>query len=389
MPIVKDPSPFTREEFLGRLARVKQGMAERGLDAFLVTDGAAIVYLTGYTGESSYVPQMLIVTPDREEPVLILRPMDVSGALHTGWLAPGNVLGYPENLVGNPERNPFDFIIESVLDLDLGNKRLGLDYGAVSGATLHQMQRRMPEAEFVDSDMVTWLRLEKSPAEVALIRQSAAICDAAMAKAVEVVRSGVRECDAVAEVTATLIRGTGGVGAHRIVNPLFPSGTKIGTAHLTWTEAPFRRGTSVNPEIGAFRYRYAGAMMRTISIGSPPDRLVRLHDATVAGMEAALAAAKPGATCGDIASAFGATTAKHGFHKDSRCGYPIGIDWLEPSASLRVGDTTVLKPNMTFHLMLGMWMEHDFGLVLSETFRISETGSESFAKTPRTLFVVD
>jgi len=46
----------------------------------------------------------------------------------------------------------------------------------------------------------------------------------------------------------------------------------------------------------------------------------------------------------------------------------------------------VMEPNMTFHLMLGMWME-GWGFELSDTFRVTETGHEVLADFPRQLFV--
>jgi ectoine hydrolase len=61
---------------------------------------------------------------------------------------------------------------------------------------------------------------------------------------------------------------------------------------------------------------------------------------------------------------------------------------VEPTASLQRGDTTELKPNMTFHLMLGNWVDEDFGYVLSETLRVSDTGVEVLTKAPRTLFEI-
>ncbi|MGX9181990.1 M24 family metallopeptidase [Mesorhizobium sp. BHbdii] len=102
-----------------------------------------------------------------------------------------------------------------------------------------------------------------------------------------------------------------------------------------------------------------------------------------------LATAKPGVTCGEVADAFYSTIRKHGFEKDSRCGYAIGIDWLEPTASLKTGDPTVMQPNMTFHLMLGNWTDEDFGYVLSETFVVTQTGSEALSNTPRELIRID
>jgi Xaa-Pro aminopeptidase len=47
---------------------------------------------------------------------------------------------------------------------------------------------------------------------------------------------------------------------------------------------------------------------------------------------------------------------------------------------------TVLKPNMTFDLMLGNWSDEDFGYVISETIRVTETSGEPSTSVPRKIF---
>ena len=42
----------------------------------------------------------------------------------------------------------------------------------------------------------------------------------------------------------------------------------------------------------------------------------------------------------------------------------------------------------TIHMIVGMWME-DWGYVISETFRVTEDGHETFSDYPRRLFVKD
>ena len=112
----------------------------------------------------------------------------------------------------------------------------------------------------------------------------------------------------------------------------------------------------------------------------------------VEGIAAGLDAAKPGNTTGDIARAFFGVLEKFGIHKDSRCGYPIGIsyppDWGERTMSLRLGDRTELRPGMTFHFMTGLWLE-DMGLEITESILITETAMECLADVPRKLFVKD
>ena len=83
---------------------------------------------------------------------------------------------------------------------------------------------------------------------------------------------------------------------------------------------------------------------------------------------------------------------KYGITKDNRTGYPIGVsyppDWGERTMSLRPGDTSVLKENMTFHFMTGLWMK-DWGFEITESIRIGENGPECLANVPRKMVVKD
>lgn len=103
--------------------------------------------------------------------------------------------------------------------------------------------------------------------------------------------------------------------------------------------------------------------------------------------KAALEIVRAGCTCSDVAQAIHRAIGKPGVKKESRCGYPVGIDWTEQTASLKEGDMTVLKPNMTFHLHLGNWtIDEDFGYVISDTFRVTEAGVEVLTQASRKLF---
>ena len=76
--------------------------------------------------------------------------------------------------------------------------------------------------------------------------------------------------------------------------------------------------------------------------------------------------------------------------KDTRTGYSIGLsyppDWGERTMSLRSGDTTELRANMTLHFMTGLWMA-DWGLEITESILITEDGAECLADVPRELVV--
>ena len=147
----------------------------------------------------------------------------------------------------------------------------------------------------------------------------------------------------------------------------------------------------VNLELAACRQRYHCPIARTAYLGkNPPPKLVELAKHTVEGLELTLAAIKPGVVAEAVEQVWRRHIAKAGLEKESRIGYAMGLnyppDWGEHTASLRPGDRTVLATNMTFHMILGMWMD-DYGFECSESLRVSETGCETFAEVPRKLFV--
>lgn len=384
--MIKGGQAFPRDEYMGRVAATKEEMGRRDVRVLVVTDASNITYLTGYSAESGYVPQGLVISADAAEPTFILRRQDTPAAFHQSFLDRDNVIGYPENLVGNPEENGFDVIIDLLHELGAAKGGVGLELALLQTPHIEQFRRRLPRTRIEDfTGVVTWLRIVKSDLEIAVMREAAAITDAAIGRAGEVLGAGVREADAAAEIVATLIRGTNGLPGTGIAEFFLCSSPRTGTPHIPWTEDVLRSGSQVNLELSGKRHRYAAPIMRTFSIGPASDRLRKVHDAELAGLEAALDIVEPGRTCGDVADAFYRTIGAYGLSKESRCGYSVGINWLEPTASLKSGDPTVLQPNMTFHMMLGNWIEEDFGYVISETFRVTESGAETLTKSPREL----
>ena len=101
---------------------------------------------------------------------------------------------------------------------------------------------------------------------------------------------------------------------------------------------------------------------------------------------------EPGVPCENLAAAWSDVISRAGYDKASRIGYSIGLcfqpTWLERTISIQKGEKTLLAPNMTFHLMCGMWGQDDEeNLVMSETFRVAERGAELLTHYPRELLV--
>ncbi len=387
---------FQTEEYLERIRSTKKRMTDKGIDVLIVSDPANMNYLTGYDGWSFYVPQAVVISLNQEQPIWIGRDMDANGARHTTFLSEDNIIGYPDDYVQSTVKHPMNFVASQIKQRRWDKKSIGLEMDAYyfSARGFVELQKDLPGADFKDGNLlVSWVRIVKSDREIEYMQQAGKISEKVMQTALDKLSPGVRECDAVAAVYQTQMAGTPDFGGdYPAIVPMMPTGEKTSAPHLTWTDEPYENDQAVNLELAACRHRYHSPLARTAYLGkNPPDRLSNLADHTVEGLNLTLEAIKPGMRCEDVERVWRKHIAKAGLEKESRIGYSMGLnyppDWGEHTASLRPGDKTILAPNMTFHMILGMWMDN-YGFECSESFRVTETGCETFADFPRKLFQI-
>ncbi len=386
---------FAKSEYLERLRKTKARMTKSGIDVMVVSDPANMNYLTGYDGWSFYVPQCVVVALDEAMPVWIGRGMDTAGARHTTFLPESNIIGYPDHYVQTLARHPMNFVGDTIRERGWGAGGVGVEMDAYyfTARSYAELERSLPDARLVNADLlVNWIRLVKSEAEIKFMREAGQIADKVMATAIERLEPGIRGCDAVAAVYQAQMSGTREFGGdYPAIVPMMPTGEKTSAPHLTWTDAPYKNEQMVNLELAACRHRYHCPIARTAYLGkNPPSKLMELAEHTVNGLNITLKAIKPGIRAEDVELVWRKHIAKVGLEKESRIGYAMGLnyppDWGEHTASLRPGDQTILERNMTFHMILGMWMD-DYGFECSESFRVSKDGCETFASVPRKLFI--
>ena len=386
---------FDRAEFAERLDKTRRAMEAKGVDLLIVTDPSNMNWLTGYDGWSFYVHQCVVVPP-HGEPIWYGRNMDAAGARLTAYLSHKNIIDYPDDYVQNASRHPMEHLSAQLTDRGWGGLRIGveMDNYYFTAAAFAALLKHLPNAKFSDcNSLVNWQRAVKSQQEISYMRKAARIVEKMHERILDKVEVGMRKCDLVAEIYDAGIRGADGFGGdYPAIVPLLPSGRDATASHLTWDDKPMQRGMGTFFEIAGCYHRYHVPLSRTVFLGKPTQAFLDAEKATLEGMEAGLAAARPGNACEDIARGFFDVLAKYGIIKDSRTGYGIGVsyppDWGERTMSLRSGDRTVLLPGMTFHFMTGLWLD-DMGLEITESILITETGVECLANVPRQLFVKD
>lgn len=385
---------FPISEFAERLYKTKLKMADAGIDVLLITDPANMNYLSGYDAWSFYVHQMLVVMIDEDQPYWIGRGQDESAARHTSWLDNNHIFPYADKYVQSTVRHPMDFVSDFLRMKKRDKKRIAVELDAYyfTAKSYMSLTNGLPNAVFKDgTNLVNWVRIIKSDQEISYMNKASRIAEKAMQAAYETIDEGVRQCDVVAEISHAQISGTSEFGGdYPSIVPLLPTGDRTSACHLTWTDDTFKYGDPVIIELAGCYKRYHSPLARTVVVGAPSEEMQYLSEVVMEGIHTALDMVKPGVTCEEVELAWRRVIEKYGVVKESRIGYSMGLnyppDWGEHTASLRPNDRTVLQPNMTFHMIPGIWLEHT-GIEISESFRVTEKGCEVFADFPRELYI--
>ena len=387
---------FDRSEYINRLLKVKKMMNEKGFDMLICQDPANMCWLTGFDGWSFYTPQAVIVHLNEEWPIWFGREQDAKSAIITTNIPQSNIVAFSEPLVHHKTLHPFDELCDYIKLKKWENNKIGVDFDAhyFTARAYKHLYTGLPNAKISDNnELVNWERLIKSPKELQYMREAGVICTNTMRRAIEKISPGVPEYEIIAEIYKNQINGVNGkYGDYTGLCPLIQVGEKTSTPHLTWSAEPLPKEGLVVLEIGAARRHYHAPLTRTTYIGKAPQEVSNLASTIIEAGNKAFEVAKPGTTCAEVESIWQKELNKNGFEKKSRVGYSIGLnfppDWGERTASLRVGDNTILKEGMCFHFQSGVWLDN-FGAAISESIVIGKNGAERLCDVERKLFEVN
>ena len=296
----------------------------------------------------------------------------------------------------HPILHPYDELCELIGDRGWADAAIGVELDAhyYTARAHRHLVDGLPAARIEDNrELVNWIRLIKSDAEVEYMREAGQICSRTMNRVIDMLAPGVPQNEIIAAVYQSQVLGLeGSFGDYTSLCPLIQVGEGTSTPHLTWSDEPLPNNELVVMEIGAARRHYHAPLTRTMHLGKPPAEIERLAAVIVEGVDAALEMARPGVSCEAVEAVWQQILNKHGYHKESRVGYSIGLnfppDWGERTASLRPGDKTELQAGMCFHFQSGVWLEN-FGAAVSEPFVVTERGGERLCDVRRGLIVVD
>lgn len=384
--IQREDMTFPFEEYARRINELRQRIAERNLDAVVVTDPENIMYLTDYqtTGYSFF---QALVVPLEDEPFMITRKLEESNIFARTWVE--NTRPYPDT------GDAIQMLVDALREFGLANKRIGYErnsyfFPAYQQDTIHTT---LTEAKLLDCfGIVEQGRICKSAVEIELMRKAAHATEAGMQAGMDACHAGATENEIGAAVSAAMFRAGGEPPS---VMPYVTSGPRTMIGHATWEGRVVQPNEHVFLEVGGCYRRYHTAMMRTVVLGQLSESMYKAQETMKLALNTMHETIQPGMTVSDVDNLIRNIITHNdvGARLVTRSGYSIGIafppSWDEGYiCSLKQGDSTVLKEGMTFHVIPWMWgVDGDKTCGISDTIRITDKGCESFFTMERDFVV--
>jgi Xaa-Pro aminopeptidase len=354
------------DRFRSRRDKLRKLLHKSDADAMLVTSFTNVTYLTGFTGDDSY----LLLR--REGEVLLSDPRYTTqleqecAGLELAIRPPG--VGMLETIEREVKK--------------ARPKRLAIEAASMTAGLRDQIADKLTKTELAStSDLVEQLRVTKDQQEIDQIR--VAIWQAE--KAFGVLRASLRPEQTEKEVADELehqLRRFGAkcasfpsiiaVGDHAALPHARPTGRKIG-------EADF-----VLVDWGADAGLYKSDLTRVLVTAKIPPKLERIYRVVLRAQEQAIAAIRPGISCQAVDAVARGIIHEAGFGKNfgHGLGHGIGLE-IHEAPRLAASQAVKLEAGMVVTVEPGIYLPDWGGVRIEDDVLVTKTGCEILTSVPK------
>lgn len=393
--------PFTTEEYAARRARVKAALEAAGYDGMLVTAPRDYYYLSGHDHIWQFRRAGAGLFFDTASGTFV----SYDNAMHRVLVSTTpeiNEVFYTPRRVSETELAAC--VADNLLKRGLAKGRVAIQTSGHGGPLdpVRDIGRRLASAGATvveDSHIIEDVRLYKTAAEVAVMRQAGAIARDSMAAARDLMKPGVMETEIDGVICFEMMkRGCG----HPAIPSMIGSGPRSGEHHGTASHRRLKSGDVVHLDFAASLHRYHVNMCRGFAVGEIDGRWHDLMNRSAGCSAAIVAGVKPGDPFSAVQTAanlyIDASGVDRAAHEWFIGGYVLGIafppDWTHrhrPQPFENVPDPQIM-PGMVFNFEVQYDVFEGWpggsGAGWIDTFLMTETGLEVLTDMPRQLVAV-
>lgn len=354
-----------------RVSRVLDMMREEKVPQMLVSDPAAIFYLTGKW-----------IHPGERLLALYLN-MDGNHKLFINELFPV----YEDLGVEKVWFNDTDDGVALIAEKVEKDKVMGIDKNWPAKFLLRLMELKGGNS-FVNGSMILdRIRMCKDENEKAFMREASRLNDLAVGDMIASVSESFTEIK-MAQVLSEIYEKIGADGCS--FSPIIAYGANAADPHHEPDRSKLKEGDSIIIDIGCLKNSYCSDMTRTVFYKKVSDKAKEVYEIVRAANEKAIAAVKPGVRFSDVDAAARNYIESKGYGKffTHRTGHSIGIE-VHDFGDVSSINNDVLRPGMIFSIEPGIYITGEVGVRIEDLVLVTEDGCEILNKFTKDLIIVE
>ena len=356
--------------FQDRRRALVSKLREAKLDCLLIGHPGNWFYLTGFTGESG-----VLVVSRKETALVTDGRFSVQGREETSGV-----------LILLQKGSLFESVGQFVKGTPW--RRVGFDPTQITVAQLEGVRKATgTRLRWVPAPgMVEALRMRKDGAELAQMRKAAILAGEVVQGAIALLKPGIREFEVAAEIEyQTRKKGASGPAFETIV----AFGARTALPHARPTGKRLRKNELVVLDLGVILGHYCSDITRTVHMGKASQRIRTWYKAVLEAQKAAIAAARNGASCGDVDAAarrvLTGYSLEHLFVHST--GHGLGLEVHEDPRVAR-GQKKRLEPGNVITIEPGVYAESIGGIRIEDDVAVHADRTEILTRIPRDLIEI-
>lgn len=364
--------------FASRRDRLLQKIRGESLDGLLVTNPVNVTYLTGFTGDSSFV----LVTPTKS--------LIISDGRFTTQLAE-ECPDFDVHL-----RSPAQPVIDAAAEVlhSVGCTQVGLESAHLTVANFEALKGNVKSAQWkLASDRVERLRQIKDADEMASIRRAVRVAQTAFT----MFRAMLRPTNTEKELTDELEYYTRLAGGQATAFPsIVAVGARAALPHAPPTDTAVGSAVQVLVDWGAtvagyksdltrvlFTHNNAGIHGKASAHGLDP-KLRDVYGVVLRAQAAGIAAIRPGIKTGDVDAVARKVIADAGFgnYFTHSLGHGFGLQ-IHEAPFMKAGNEQVFEAGMVVTVEPGIYIPDFAGIRIEDDVLVTPDGVEVLTSVPK------
>lgn len=347
-------------------------LEQKGLDSLFLNNVQNIRYISGYTGEDSYI----LISPKGK------------------WF----ITDYRYSEQAEKECKDFEVICRNRQEVSLGQcveqilkehglTSMGFERDHINFGMIEDIKDNLVDVEAVPtSGLVEMLRYVKDDHEIDLMRRAAAIADQAFEKLMTVIKVGMTEAEVAIELEYYLKQfGADGIAFDTILL----AGARTSMPHGIPSDKVIEKGDFITIDFGALYKGYRSDMTRTFVMGEASEEQIRLYNSVLEAQKVGVATVQAGISGKEPDDRVKAILERDNYYEyaGKGLGHGVGLNIHErPFLSQICRDQ--LKENCAITIEPGVYIPGFGGVRVEDTVVVTESGCEILTKTPKELLII-